>query len=134
SFSRVCLDIKSFIGTLAFLYASSKVISSSNKGSNASLYTSEKVGAITKKVKNKAKPINTWFGGICCVAKDVLTKDKTTIIRIKLVAKINIPGAIDKIVNNKSNLTDVVTLDGSELEKTLINSSIRIIIFLIHFH
>src|SRR5699024_5641758 len=98
---------------LACSYASSSVISSLNNGCNASSYTSLNVGAIIKNVKNNAKPINTWFGGICWVARDVRTNDNTTIILVKLVINIKIPGAIDKMVNKIINFTDVETCEGS---------------------
>src|SRR5699024_3623890 len=90
------------------------------------------VGAIMKNVKNKASPINTWFGGICCVANDVRTKAKTTTTRVKLVIIIKIPGAKDRTVNNNKSLTDVATEDGSELENMSINTSM--VIFPIAFH
>src|SRR5690625_6801200 len=79
-----------------------------------------------KKVKNIAKPIKTWFGGICCVASEVLTKDKMMTILVKLVIKMSILGANDKTVNNNNNFTDVEIAEGSELENILINSSILI--------
>src|SRR5699024_5553890 len=101
-----------------------------SNGSRPSSYTSLKVGAIMKKVKNNAKPMSTWFGGICCVASDVRTNDKTTTIRVKLVIKINIPGAIDKIVRSNIKRTDVDNAAGSVSENMLIKSDMLIIIFL----
>lgn len=79
-----------------------------------------------KNVKNNASPINTWFGGICCVASDVLTKDKTIIILVKLVINMSIAGANDRIVNNNNNLTEVDTADGSDPENISTNSFIII--------
>ena len=75
------------------------------------------VGAMMKKVKNKASPINTWFGGICCVARAVLTNDKTMTILVKLVIKIKILGANDNTVNSRISLTEVETAEGSESKK-----------------
>ena len=46
-----------------------------------------------KKVKNKASPINTWFGGICEVPIALRKKDNTIISRVKDVIKIKIDGA-----------------------------------------
>ena len=54
-----------------------------------------------KKVKNKASPINTWFGGICEVPIALRKKDNTIIIRVKDVIKIKIDGANAKTVSNK---------------------------------
>lgn len=81
-----------------------------------------------KNVRNKANPINTWFGGICCVASDVRTNDKTIIILVKLVIKINIPGAMDKTVNSNMSFTEVDIAEGSELENISIKSDIFIIL------
>src|SRR5690606_38483886 len=123
--------INSFIGTLAVSYASSNVISSLNNGSSASLYTSLNVGAMMKNVKNKAKPTSTWFGGICCVANDIRTNDRTTTIRVKLVIKINMPGASDKMVNRMMMRTEFDIAEGSELENISINSFMFIILLFI---
>lgn len=84
-----------------------------------------------KKVINNASPIKTWFGGICCVASDVLTKDKMTITLVKHVIKIKMPGANDNTVKSKINLTDVEMAEGSELENILIKSDM-FIIFLVN--
>jgi hypothetical protein len=70
-----------------------------------------------KNVKNNAKPTITWFGGICCVANAVRTKDKTITIRVKHVIKIKMLGANDKTVSNSINLTDAETFAGLLLEK-----------------
>ncbi|GAI83024.1 unnamed protein product, partial [marine sediment metagenome] len=40
-----------------------------------------------------ASPTRTWFGGICCVLKACRSKDRTIIIRVKEVTRINIAGA-----------------------------------------
>lgn len=49
-------------------------------------------------LKNKAKEINTMFGGVELVAKALRVTDKTTIIRVNEVIIINIDGATDKTV------------------------------------
>ena len=51
-----------------------------------------------KRVKKSANPINTWLGGLELVPSDVLTKDKTTIIRVNEVVMIKIIGINDKRV------------------------------------
>ena len=45
-----------------------------------------------KKVRKRASPTRTWFGGICCVLKACRSKDRTIIIRVKEVTRINIAG------------------------------------------
>ena len=87
-----------------------------------------------KKVKNKAIPTNTWFGGICCVAKDVLTKERTMIILVKHVIKIRILGARDKTVSKSSSLTEVETDEGSEFENICTKSFMAFFLFLIRFN
>src|SRR5699024_1413798 len=111
-----------------------KVISSLNNGSNDSLYTSLKIGPIMKNVRNSAKPTRTWFGGICCVAKDVLTNDRTTIIRVKLVINISMLGANASTVNNNKSFTDVATDEGSELENMFTKSFTFITLFFTLIH
>src|SRR5699024_523224 len=93
-------------------------------------YTSPNTGAIIKNVKNKASPINTWFGGICCVAREVRTNDKTMMILVKLVINIKILGAKDKTVNSNNNFTEAETDEGSEPENISTNSFM--LIFLLY--
>lgn len=70
-----------------------------------------------KNVKNNAKPIITWFGGIVFVANAVRTNESTTTTRVKHVIKIKIEGAIDNTVSNNNNFTDVDTLEALLSEK-----------------
>ena len=77
-----------------------------------------------KNVKNKDRPIMTWFGGIVDVANAVRVNDKTITIRVKDVIKIKILGANDNTVKTSSSLTDVETFVGSASEKNEIKSSI----------
>src|SRR5690625_5020975 len=86
---------------------------------------------MTKNDRNSAKAINTWLGGICCVARDVRTNESTMTIRVKEVIRIKIPGASEKTVSNKIKRTEVDIFVGSELENISINSFISI--FLISF-
>ncbi|BDH61153.1 hypothetical protein MTP04_12830 [Lysinibacillus sp. PLM2] len=72
---------------------------------------------MTKNVKNSARPIMTWFGGMVFVASAVLVKDSTITIRAKEVININILGASERTVNRSSNCMDVDTFVGSLLEK-----------------
>lgn len=46
-----------------------------------------------KKVRNNAKLMMTWFGGVCCKPRAVLTIDRTIEIRTKDVTIIKIDGA-----------------------------------------
>ena len=75
-----------------------------------------------KNVKNNAKPIITWFGGIWFVANAVRVNDNTMTIRANDVIKIKILGAIDSTVNNRSSFTDVETFVGSFSAKIDIKS------------
>jgi hypothetical protein len=56
------------------------------------------VGAIIKKVINKARPIITWLGGRFCMARARLTKSITITIFVKEVIDITIAGAKESIV------------------------------------
>ena len=59
------------------------------------------VGAITKKVKNRASPARIWLGGICGIAIACRRKANTTTKRVNEVVKIKNEGARDKMVNRK---------------------------------
>ena len=52
-----------------------------------------------KKVKKRASPNITWFGGICCKERALFIKSKTIAILKKAVISITIEGASDKIDN-----------------------------------
>jgi hypothetical protein len=54
-----------------------------------------------KKVKNNAIDTIVWFPGAGDVPSAFLTKDKTIEMRVNVVIKTNIEGAIDRIVNKK---------------------------------
>ncbi len=58
-------------------------------------------GDMTKKVKKRARPIMTWFGGICCVASALRTKESTITMRVKEVTRIINAGA--RLTTAKSN-------------------------------
>ena len=51
-----------------------------------------------KKVKNKASPIMTWFGGICMVPNALRNSDRTITMRVKEVTIISMAGAKDRTV------------------------------------
>ena len=40
---------------------------------------------MTKKVRNSARPITTWFGGAACVPSAWRSSDSTMTMRVKLV-------------------------------------------------
>ena len=46
-----------------------------------------------KSDKNRAMPINTWFGGVCCSPNAFFKNDRTIIILVKQVVIIRIDGA-----------------------------------------
>ncbi len=76
--------------------------------------------------------MSTWFGGICCVANDVLTNDRTMTIRVKLVINMRMLGASDNTVNNNNNLTDVETASGSVPENIFMKSFMALVLVLIN--
>jgi len=51
-----------------------------------------------RKVRNKARPIKTWFGGVCRVPSAFLKKEKTTTMRVKEVKRTKMDGASAKTV------------------------------------
>ena len=57
------------------------------------LLAAEKVGAITKAVRNNARRISTELGGVCCSPIAVRRNDSTTTIRMKAVTMTRIEGA-----------------------------------------
>ncbi|MNL54927.1 hypothetical protein D3C87_1782970 [compost metagenome] len=59
---------------------------------------SPRVGAITKKVRNMASPMITWFGGIIWVPMAWRVNERTMTIRVKEVIKSRIAGARLKTV------------------------------------
>lgn len=56
-----------------------------------------------KSDKNKASPIRTWLGGICCVPSAFLRKESTIIILVKEVIIMIMAGARDKTVKISSS-------------------------------
>jgi hypothetical protein len=50
------------------------------------------------KLKNKASPTSTWFGGIVCNPKALRVSDSTTMIFVKLVHSIKAAGATEMTV------------------------------------
>jgi hypothetical protein len=58
-----------------------------------------------KSVKNKAIPISSTLGGVCCVPKALLKNDKTIITLVNDVVSIRKDGARDRTVRKISNLT-----------------------------
>ncbi|MNN91895.1 hypothetical protein D3C81_2100740 [compost metagenome] len=74
-------------------------------GCSAVSFTVAKVSDIMNKVRNKASPTSTWFGGICCVPSEVLTKPSTITIRVKLVIRIRNAGAtLRTVVSSKIDI------------------------------
>src|SRR3982074_540174 len=65
------------------------------------------VGAITKSVRNRARPTSTWFGGICCVPIALRTKLRTIVMRTKLVTIIKMAGTRLRIVSRRKNCSAV---------------------------
>jgi len=62
------------------------------------------VGDITKKVRNRASPITTGFGGTVCPPKACRKKESTTTIRVKEVTIIKTAGKKERklIIRNVS--------------------------------
>ena len=71
-----------------------------------SYLTIVKVGAIIKKVKNNAKAIKTWLGGVCWVPKACLNIDITITILVNDVIPNNIDGKIVKADINSNICND----------------------------
>jgi hypothetical protein len=61
-----------------------------------------------KNVKNRARPISTWDGGVCLVPRAFLKNENTTIILVKDVKSISILGASARTVMIK-RISSVVT-------------------------
>jgi len=55
-------------------------------------------GCITKKVRNKARPIRTVLGGVPCAPRAPRSRDSTMTIRVKAVTITSRLGASDSIV------------------------------------
>ena len=95
--------MKPLTGTIPRSYASFVVICPSIRGDNATSFTCVHTGAMIMNVRKSAKPMSTWFGGICCTPNACLKSASTTTIRGKHVVMINIAGASDRTVNRKSS-------------------------------
>src|SRR5450631_3110140 len=67
-------------------------------GCRAWLLTCCHTGDMTKKVRNRERPMTIWLEGACCVPMAVLRKERTTTMRVKDVVMMMIPGASDKMV------------------------------------
>lgn len=70
------------------------------------------MGCMIKNVKNNAIPVKTKLGGFCCVPNELLTKDNTTIIRVKLVVNIkNVGAKLSKPISTYNFTTSDVPSD-----------------------
>ena len=76
-----------------------------------------------KNVKNRAIPVKTKLGGFCWVPNELLTKDNTTMIRVKLVVKIkNVGAKLSRPINTYNFTTSDVPSDWFSI--ALVNPSI----------
>src|SRR5437764_3175421 len=57
-----------------------------------------KVGDITKKLRNMARPTMTWLGGMVCSPRALRVSDSTMTMRVKPVSMISSAGATDSSV------------------------------------
>src|SRR5204863_3336848 len=57
-----------------------------------------RVGVITMKVRNRARPVRTWLGGRSCVPRARRTNERTMTMRVKDVIRIRIAGARERTV------------------------------------
>jgi hypothetical protein len=69
-----------------------------------------------KKVRKRARPTSTWFGGSCWVLRACLKKDKTTMMRVKEVMRTRIAGATERTVRRKRISRSTDTRSGSLAE------------------
>ena len=96
--SRVCASMNFFIGSTARSRAVSNGILPSTYGLRATCCTSVKVGPITKKVMNNARPTITWFGGVCGVPRACRSRPRTITILVKAVIERTIAGSSERNV------------------------------------
>ena len=81
---RVWSNMKSRSGTCALSYAWEKSILPSSSGCSASSLIFDNVGAITNRLRNIARPMTTWFGGIDGRPSALRVNDSTITMRVKL--------------------------------------------------
>jgi hypothetical protein len=63
-------------------------------------------GVITKNVRNSARPISTWLGGMFCMPIALRMNDSTMMMRVKPVSMMSSEGASDSTVSSRSICTD----------------------------
>ena len=77
-----------------------------------------------KKVRNRDRPINTWFGGVFCVPSAWRRNANTMTSRVKLVRVISSAGARASTVRiPRANRADSIHSDPSALLKLLASSA-----------
>src|SRR3954465_7572470 len=77
-------------------------------GWTASLLMSEKTGPMTNRVRNRAIPVSTWFGGDVCRPNAFRVSPRTTMILVNEVASSSTDGAIDRTVIARMSVIDVL--------------------------
>ena len=75
-------------------------------GNNPVLYAWSSTGCITKKVRNRASPIRTVFGGVDCAPIADRSSDSTMTIRVKPVTMTSALGAIESTVMSAVSWTN----------------------------
>ena len=72
-----------------------------SNGCNATSLIFDSVGAITNRLRNIARPITTWFGGIAVSPSALRVSESTITMRVKLVSITISAGAIASTVSNR---------------------------------
>src|SRR3569832_3012313 len=72
-------------GSFALFIASSRLIFSAILGATAVSWMVSHSGAITKKVRNSARPIRVWLVGFCCVPSACRSSASTMMLRVMAV-------------------------------------------------
>src|ERR1700741_5261788 len=67
-------------------------------------------GAMMNRLRNRARPASTWFGGVCCRPSALRVRPRTTRILVKLVQVSRIAGSSESRVIAMITVTDVLGL------------------------
>src|SRR5689334_5157782 len=67
-------------------------------------------GAMMNRLRNRARPASTWFGGVCCSPSALRVSPRTTRILVKLVQVSRIAGSSESSVIAMITVTEVLGL------------------------
>src|SRR3954466_14848420 len=77
-------------------------------GWTATSLMSEKTGPITNRVRNRAMPVSTWFGGDACMPSAFRVSPRTTMILVNEVARSSTDGATDSTVMARISVIELL--------------------------